>query len=255
MGYRFSNGPSVCLECFVPTPGSPAARALGGPPDPAGPSRFPEPTRPRERRRRQTSEEILDAALDVVTEQGVAALNLSEVARRVGLRQPSLYQYFDSRAAVYDALFERGMGHHLDVVRRAVAENPPGLAALRAIAVGTVRFAVDHPALSQLLFAPAVPGFEPSEDAYRPSLEVQALTTAAVESAVARRELHPAAATERGMALFIALSAGIASMQRSNDQHADSVTGRYVPLLEPALDMFAAYFSPDKPGEWTPWIG
>jgi hypothetical protein len=115
-----------------------------------------------------------------------------------------------------------------------------------------VRFAVDHPALSQLLFAPAVPGFEPSEHAYRPSLEVQALTTTAVESAVQRRELHPAAATERGMALFIALGAGIAALQRANEQHADASTGTYVPLLEPALGMFTAFFSPDKPADWIP---
>jgi AcrR family transcriptional regulator len=206
----------------------------------------------RERRRLQTREEILDAALAVIAEQGAAALNLSEVARRVGLRQPSLYQYFDSRAAVYDALFERGMHQHLEVVRRAVAGSPPGIAALRAIAADTVRFAVDHPVLSQLLFTPAVPGFEPSERAYRPSLEVQALTVTAVETAVTGGELHAAAATERGLALFIAISAGIASMQRSNDQHADANSGRYVPLLEPALDMFADYFSPDKPPEWAP---
>jgi AcrR family transcriptional regulator len=207
---------------------------------------------PRERRRRQTREEILDAALDVVTEQGVAALNLSEVARRVGLRQPSLYQYFDSRLAVYDALFERGMLQHLDLVRSVIAANPPGLAALRAIAVSTVRYAVDHPALAQLMFFPAIPGFEPSEQAYQPSLEAQKLTTAAVAAAVERGELHPAAATEQGLALFIALTAGIASHHLGNDQYAGFDEGRYRPLVEPALDMFATYFSPSKPPDWRP---
>ncbi|GAA1276754.1 hypothetical protein GCM10009609_44700 [Pseudonocardia aurantiaca] len=207
---------------------------------------------PRERRRRQTREEILDAALDVVTEQGVAALNLSEVARRVGLRQPSLYQYFDSRLAVYDALFERGMAQHLDLVRSAIAANPPGLAALRAIAVGTVRYSVEHPAFAQLMFFPAIPGFEPSGQAYQPSLEVQKLTTAAVAAAVQRSELHPAAATEQGLALFIALAAGIASLQLGNDRHSGFDEGRYSPLVEPALDMFAAYFSPNKQPDWRP---
>jgi AcrR family transcriptional regulator len=207
---------------------------------------------PRERRRRQTRDEILDAALEVVTEQGVAALNLSEVARRVGLRQPSLYQYFDSRLAVYDALFERGMLQHLDLVRSAIAANPPGLAALRAIAIGTIRYSTNHPALAQLLFLPAIPGFEPSKQAYQPSQEVQKLTAAAVAAAVDRSELHPAAATEQGLALFIALGAGIASLQLGNDQHAGFDEGRYSPLVEPALDMFATYFSPNKPPDWRP---
>jgi hypothetical protein len=81
---------------------------------------------------------------------------------------------------------------------------------------------------------------------------VQDLTVAAIEAAVARRELHPAAASERGLALFITVSAGIASMQLSNDQNADAATAKYLPLLEAALDMFAAYFSPEKPPDWRP---
>jgi AcrR family transcriptional regulator len=203
---------------------------------------------PRDRRRRQTREEILDAALAVVTEQGAAALNLSEVARRIGLRQPSLYQYFDSRMAVYDALFERGMRQHLAIVRAAVADNAPGLAAVRAIAVGTVRFSVQNPALTQLVFLPAVPGFEPSPRAYAPSLEVQRLTRAAFEHAVARGELHPDAATEQGLTLFTAVTAGVALQQLGNDQHADVTDGRFLALVEPAFAMFRDYFAPDASG-------
>src|ERR1700744_6177428 len=86
----------------------------------------PAPRTPRERRRVQTREENLDAALAVMTEQGVAALNLTEVARRVGLRQPSLYQYFDSRTSVYDALFERGARTHHDLLAAAVGVGGEG---------------------------------------------------------------------------------------------------------------------------------
>jgi AcrR family transcriptional regulator len=198
----------------------------------------------RDRRRRQTREEILDAAMAVVTEQGTAALNLSEVARRIGLRQPSLYQYFDSRMAVYDALFERGMRQHLAIVRAAVADHPPGLAAVRAIASGTVRFSVQNPALTQLVFLPAVPGFEPSAAAYAPSLEVLELTRAAFAAAVERGELHPSAATGQGMALFTALTAGVAAQQLGNDQHGSSADGRYLALVEPAVEMFCTYYAP-----------
>lgn len=206
----------------------------------------------RERQRRQTREEILDAALAVITENGAAALNLTEVARRVGLRQPSLYQYFDSRLAVYDALFARGMAQHLDLVRHALATREPGLAALREIVISTVRFSVDNPVLAQLVFAPTVPGFEPSEQAYRPSLTVQELMAQAMQTAVDRRELHRAAASEHGVSLLIALSAGIASLQLANDQHSRFDQGRYTPLVEPALAMYTRYFAPDQPADWTP---
>ena len=83
---------------------------------------------PRERHRLQTREEILDAALAVMAEQGVAALNLTEVARRVGLRQPSLYQYFDSRTAVYDALFERGWRASYQILAAAINGHGGGCA-------------------------------------------------------------------------------------------------------------------------------
>lgn len=200
----------------------------------------------RQRRRHlQSREEILDAALEVMDEAGVGDLNLTEVARRVGLRQPSLYQYFDSKTAVYDALFERGMRGHLAVLRDAAAGTAPGLATLRAMMTATVRFSVEHPVLSHLLFTQSVPGLTPSERAYRPSLEVVALTRAALSTAVARGELCASADSEQGLGLLIALTGGVASQQLANDPGTGFDQGRYARLIEPALDMYALYFAPE----------
>src|SRR3954452_20342342 len=62
----------------------------------------------RQRRRLETIEEIIDVAVEVMTEHGVGGLSLGEVARRMDMRTPSLYVYFDSKNAVYDAVFARG---------------------------------------------------------------------------------------------------------------------------------------------------
>jgi AcrR family transcriptional regulator len=59
----------------------------------------------RHRRRQETVEQVLDVAVAVMAEQGVAGLSLGEVARRMGIRPPSLYVYFDSKNALYDAIF------------------------------------------------------------------------------------------------------------------------------------------------------
>ena len=206
----------------------------------------------RERRRQQTREEILDAALDVITEHGAAALNMSEVARRIGLRQPSLYQYFDSRLAIYDGLFERGMRHHLRIVMEAMSHNPLGLPALRAIAVGTGRFAAENPALAQLIFMPAIPGFEPSPHAYEPSLNVQHHVSAALTAAIDQGDLHPAAATDPGIAMFISATAGLAVMHLANDPHATADNSRYLSLIDPAVTMWATWFAPDRPTDRVP---
>jgi AcrR family transcriptional regulator len=208
---------------------------------------------PRERHRLRTREEILDAALAVMTDHGVAALNLTEVARRVGLRQPSLYQYFSSRTAVYDALFERGMREHLDAVGAAIDGEPAGWPAVAAALTAALRFAADRPVLAQFLFTGAVPGFTPSEQAYAPSLRQYELIRAEVAAAVAAGELHPAAASEHGVALLVAITAGVASQQAANDPAPGTGEERFTPLLAPALDMYAAYFSPDRPASWAPW--
>ena len=67
-----------------------------------------------------------------MTEKGVNGLTLSEVARRLGVQPPSLYKYFDSLMALYDALFRRGQQAHLEVMRAAMEQAPPGLDALQA---------------------------------------------------------------------------------------------------------------------------
>src|SRR5215217_3291235 len=86
----------------------------------------------RARRRQETIEEILAIAADVMTEEGVNGLSLSEVARRLGVKPPSIYKYFDSIMGIYDALFERGQVDNLDAMRAAMASAEPGLDALAA---------------------------------------------------------------------------------------------------------------------------
>ena len=72
--------------------------------EPDAPTAVPTVDR-RARRRQETIEEILDIAVQVMTEEGVNGLSLSEVARRLGVQPPSLYKYFPSLMAVYDELF------------------------------------------------------------------------------------------------------------------------------------------------------
>jgi AcrR family transcriptional regulator len=188
-----------------------------------------------------------------MTANGVAALNLTEVARLVGLRQPSVYQYFASRAEVYDALFELGMQAHHDAVAAAISSAVPGWSAVRAAMAATLRFAREQPVLAQFLFTRSVPGFVPSEHAYAPSVRQYELIEAVVETAVARRELHPAACSSRGVALLVAIAAGIASQQAANEPDPTGEDRGLGSLLAPALDMYAAFFQPGQPDDWSPW--
>src|SRR5215475_3338784 len=81
--------------------------------------------------RQQTIEEALDIAVAIMGEVGVGGLSMSEIARRLGIRQPSLYKYFPSLHAVYDALFARGLAHSYAAVRAAIDPLPAGVARIR----------------------------------------------------------------------------------------------------------------------------
>src|SRR5579862_797798 len=96
------------------------------------PEETPAPADRRARRRRETIDEILTIAEAVMVEEGVNGLSLSEVARRLGVKPPSIYKYFDSLMGIYNALFEIGQRDHLDVMRDAMGRAEPGLDALAA---------------------------------------------------------------------------------------------------------------------------
>src|SRR6266851_3183889 len=103
-----------------------------------------EPLGRRARHRLNTIDEVLDVALAVMAESGAGGLSLGEVARRMGMRPPSLYQYFDSKNAIYDALFVRGwrlLIEYMATYETAVLEAADAAQA-RACADETVRAAV-----------------------------------------------------------------------------------------------------------------
>lgn len=200
----------------------------------------------RARRRAETQEEILGIALDVMAEEGAAGLSLSTVARRLGVRPPSLYKYFPSRHAVYDALFTRGQEGYLAAVRGAARPHEPGLGAMRAALEAGARWIMDNQTLAQLLFWRPVPGYTPSPEAYAPALAVHEHFAGLVRGAVARGELHPDAAGQEGLDLASSLIAGVVSQQLANEPGATYDEGRYTRLVPRLTALLAAAYPPAR---------
>src|ERR1700704_5915934 len=101
----------------------------------------------RARKRQETIAEILDIAVELMERVGVAGLSLSDIARRLGIQPPSLYKYFPSRLAIYEA----GQVQPLAVVRAALDASEPGLASLHAALDASARWCHAHQVLAQLL--------------------------------------------------------------------------------------------------------
>src|SRR5258706_999714 len=84
------------------------------------------PTRDRPAERHEaTRTEILDAAWQVARAEGLAALALRDIAQRVGMQAPSLYSYFESKNAIYDAMFAQGAAEFLKRDQLLVATGDP----------------------------------------------------------------------------------------------------------------------------------
>ena len=75
-----------------------------------------EPALPIRRRGDSTAERILDAAEELFAERGFSGTTLRSVAGRVGIRNPSLYNHFDSKEALYAAVLARGMSPLLEAI-------------------------------------------------------------------------------------------------------------------------------------------
>mgnify|MGYP001950757092 CR=1 FL=1 len=56
---------------------------------------------------KSTAEKVLDAAENLFAEKGYDATSLGDVADRVGIRSPSLYNHFRNKDALYTAVLER----------------------------------------------------------------------------------------------------------------------------------------------------
>lgn len=202
----------------------------------------------RGRRRQQTIDEILDVALELMAEEGVASLSLSAVARRVGMQPPSLYQYFPSKMAIYDALFQRGAELFLASQRDAIAAATTQ-DIIEQHLTGTIAFArwsMQNPVYSQLLFWRTIPGFEPSPEAYAPAQEALADARRLLQKAVDAGRLHPDAASDEGLAVLTSVTAGVLSQQLANEPDAPFEEGRFTRLLPVVLEMFYQHYAPHR---------
>jgi AcrR family transcriptional regulator len=67
-----------------------------------------ESKKPRAKRHARTREAILDAALQIVTEKGIDALSIREIASKIDYSPSGLYEYFASKEEIIAALVNEG---------------------------------------------------------------------------------------------------------------------------------------------------
>jgi AcrR family transcriptional regulator len=193
----------------------------------------------RESRRRSARAAIVAAAWALVHEEGLAALTLRDLARQAGVTTPTVYAYFESKHAIYDAMFGQAAADFAAHAAQPFDTDDPPTVLLES-ARRFVEFCTADVARYQLLFQHVIPGFEPSPESYAPAVRALADTRdlLALNGFTDPRQLD----------MWTALLNGLVDQQISNDPGGD----RWIRLLEDFVTMFcnhcqAQQLSPTRP--------
>ena len=205
------------------------------------------PQERRQRNREEMQRAILNAACAMMREQGVAALSLREVARRVHMQAPSLYTYFPSKMALYDALFREGIRTYTAYRERATEEQISFWDRLRAWTEAYMRFAQEHPELYQLCFERPVPGFIPSDESMAESRRLLSGSEEMLARAVTNGEIRVNVPYNQARDLIIVMIHGLTSQHMANEPDLPVGSGRYGALLPHAVALFRAAWEPTQP--------
>ena len=197
------------------------------------------PTSPRVQRNREAAiASILEAARAIMREEGVAALTMQELARRMDMRAPSLYNYFSGKMEIYDTLFRLGFKLWGEIVEKAAQESTGFQDEMNRIIEGYMTFALDNPELYQLCFERPVPGFVPSQESLEVSFGILSYSRGRVEQFM--HELNTSLTSEQIINLVIAVSHGLTAMHLANEPHLPLGQGRFGSLIPAARSMLEA---------------
>ena len=202
----------------------------------------------RQRRRQESIEQVLDVAVEVMADHGVVGLTLGEVARRMGIRPPSLYVYFDGKNALYDALFERGWRELLATMRgvRAAGDGRDLVGELITSQTAFARWAVEHPAYAPLMFWRPVPGFSPSDHAYAAAVELEQMSRDFLAVLQSAGLLRPDADLDVVYRTQTAVISGVITQQLANAPGEPFETGTFTSTLPDVGAMWLAHHGPDR---------
>lgn len=200
----------------------------------------------RQRNRAEVIRLILDTSRQIMREEGAGALNLNEVARRMGIKTPSLYVYFPGKMAIYDALFSLGIKMYGEGLHRLLNEvHASPWDELGKVIEYYMSFAQQYPELYKIVFERPVPGFVPSEKSMEQSLTVLNEARQHMASLLASGAIETSLPTEQALDLMIAMMHGLASQHLANEPDLPIGTGRYGSLIPAAANLFRSAWSPE----------
>jgi AcrR family transcriptional regulator len=194
----------------------------------------------RDRRRSSARQAILEAAWELAHAEGLLGWSLRDLAKQAGITPPTVYAYFASKNAIYDAMFGRAAEQFDDFMGQPYDSDDPR-ECFTEYGRRFIAFCTSDVVRYQLLFQRTIPHFEPSPESYAPSIRaLERLDAVLVKNGVTAAHHHD---------LWTAVATGLVSQQIANDPGGT----RWSSLTEEAVDMLLTHCLPanDPPSTAT----
>ncbi|MEO7717170.1 MAG: TetR/AcrR family transcriptional regulator [Capsulimonas sp.] len=101
-------------------------------------------------------EACLAEALQIISQNGLEALSLREVARRLNVSHQAPYKHFPSREHILAEVMERAFSGFTQYLKAAIGDGDPR-GALETIGRAYLEFAMQHPLQYRLMFGTPLP--------------------------------------------------------------------------------------------------
>ncbi len=183
---------------------------------------------------------VIEAAWTLSRSRGLTGWSIRELAKAVGIKAPTLYAYFDSKDAIYDAMFHQSY-EHPDAIGNPelfIDDHSPRQA-FKLTVHRFFDFCTDDPIRYELMFQRTIPGFEPSAETYATSLRSYERYAQQLERVGVTDHAH--------LDLWTAMISGLISQQLSNDPGGD----RWRRLVDMTVDLFCDHVGIPPEGEPT----
>ena len=138
-------------------------------------------------------EVLLDAAAEAIEEEGLAALSLRALARKVGVSHGAPARHFPDKTALLTALATEALDRFQAAMREAGEQGDSALERFRAIGRCYVRFAIENPAYFHIVGRPEF--YSAADEAfargYQEFFETMSEAAAAAQRESGVQELDP----------------------------------------------------------------
>jgi AcrR family transcriptional regulator len=112
-----------------------------------------------------TKDRILDAALTLFLEQGMAATRIGQICKQAGVSNGSLFHFFPSKEAIGVALYVGGIASYQAALIGELAEPRPPARMLRALVLSHWDWVFAERPRARFLFLQGPPSWHPDAEA------------------------------------------------------------------------------------------